>query len=109
MAPFKRFMSVRALSSPPSSPTSPPKTISDAITSSRNEVIKKHELQALTRKVINTVVPKVAVSRAIELYGMEKPYAEQPGEDMGEVEQILMMKGFNHQTPDYRRMTISKK
>jgi hypothetical protein len=114
-------MSVRGISSPPSSPpsppttsdstpTSPPRTTSDAITtSSSNEVTEKHQLRALTRKVINTVVPKVAVRRAIELYDLEKPYTEQPEEVMDEVEQILMMKGIQWSTPGYRRMMISEK
>jgi hypothetical protein len=90
----------------PASPaTIPPRTTSDAIT---NEVTKKHQLRALTKKAINTVVPKVAVRRAIELYDLEKPYTEQPEEVMDEVEQILM-KGIQWPTPDYRRMMISKK
>jgi hypothetical protein len=76
---------------------------------SSNEVTEKHRLRALTGKVISTVVPKVAVRRAIELYDLEKRYTEQPEEVVDEVEQLLMMKGIQWPTPDYRRMMISKK
>jgi hypothetical protein len=94
----------------PSSPATPPRTTSDAITTSTsNKVTEKRQLRALARETLNTVVPKAAVRRAIELYDLEKPYTEQPEEVMDEVEQILMMKGIQWPTPEYRRVMISKK
>jgi hypothetical protein len=55
------------------------------------------------------VVPKVEVRRAVELYDLEKSYTEQSEEVMDEVEQILMMKGIQWPTPDYRRMMTAEK
>src|SRR5271155_2360948 len=84
----------------------PPGTTSDPII---NEVNKKHQLRALTRKAMHTKVPEDAVRRAIELYDLEKPYTEQPEEVMDEVEQIFEMKGIQWPTPHYRRMMISQR
>jgi hypothetical protein len=94
-------------------PAAPPRTTSDAITtSSSNEAamsigyVKKHQLRAVTKKAMNAKVSEDAVRRAIELYDLEKSHTDQPEEVMDEVEQILGTAGIQWPSPEYRRMMI---